>query len=210
MADERREMMRRVQAALEELPDQIYGQHGYLAAQKLIRLPEFGRAKIVGIFVGYGGEVETMRLMEAALKLGKRVAAPTTDRQSRRLLWREVNEPHAEIDLGPLGLPQPRPSCHEADPTQFDLVTVPGLVWDEQGRRLARWPGYFERCLKLLPRVLKVGLAFELQVVKDLSKWVEATLVDALITEDQVRRFGLTETPRPERRLPGGPKGYKG
>ncbi|NIM05316.1 MAG: 5-formyltetrahydrofolate cyclo-ligase, partial [Armatimonadetes bacterium] len=192
------------------LADQLYAQQSYRVAQKLIRQPEFMRAQMVGIFVGYGGEVETVRLMEAALKLGKRVAAPTINRNERRLLWREVEEPDEQIDLGPLGLPEPLPSCHEAEPGTFDLVTVPGLVWDEQGRRLTRWGGYFERFLNTVPRVFKVGLAFELQVVEDLSKWVESTLVDALITDDQVRRFGLLDTMQPERRLPGGPDGYKG
>jgi 5-formyltetrahydrofolate cyclo-ligase len=210
MTEEKKGLMRSVRTALEALSDQLYDQHSYRVAQKLIKQPEFGRAKVVGIFVGYGGEVDTLRLMEAALKLGKRVAAPTTDIKHRRLLWREVEDPNKEIDLGPIGLPEPRPSCHEADPREFDLVAVPGLVWDEQGRRLTCWGGYFDRFLKLLPRISKVGLAFELQVVEDLSKWVEATLIDALITEDEVRRFGLTESIAPERRIPGGPQGYKG
>jgi 5-formyltetrahydrofolate cyclo-ligase len=209
MADEKRELMQRVQAALDALSDRVHAQHSYLVAQKLMRQPEFRRAKTVAIFVGYGGEVDTISLIEAALQLGKRVAAPTTDRERRRLVWREVTDPDAQIDLGPLGLPQPLPACREADPTQFELVTVPGLVWDERGRRLTRWSGYFDRFLRLAPRALKVGLAFDLQVVEDLSALTQETVVDVLITDDQVRRFGLAEI-RTERRLPGAPHGYKG
>lgn len=209
MPDERKEVIRRVQAALDTLADQLYTQHSYLMAQKLIRQPEFGRASAVGIFVGFGGEVETVRLMAAALRLGKRVAAPTVDVGQRRLLWREVEDPERDIDLGPLGIPQPHLTCREMQPALMDLVCVPAVAWDEKGRRVARWPGYFNRFLRLVPRAFKAGMAFELQVIDDLSKLTQETLVEALITEDRVRRFGHAQTPQ-EWRLPGGPKGYKG
>ena len=150
-----------------------------------------------------------MRLMEAALGLGKRVAAPVTDIQQRRLIWREITDPNKEIDLGPLGIPEPVNAGRPVEAAGLDLITVPGLVWDEAGRRLALWPGYFERFLQINPRAYKVGLAFELQVKPDLSGVAASPLVNALITEDQVRRFGFASHGN-ERRLPGGPKGYKG
>jgi 5-formyltetrahydrofolate cyclo-ligase len=206
---EKNRVMQRVQVALDAMADRIHAQSSYLIAQKLIRQQEFIRAKTVGIFVGFGGEVDTVRLMEAALGLGKRVAAPTTNIQSRRLVWREVTDPNKEIDLGPLGIPEPLRTGRDVDAGWLDLITVPGLVWDEGGRRLALWPGYFERFLQINPRAYKVGLGFELQVKPDLSEVAGSPLVNALITEDQVRRFGFASHPN-ERRLPGGPKGYKG
>jgi 5-formyltetrahydrofolate cyclo-ligase len=206
---EKNRAMQRVQVALDAMADRIHAQNSYLIAQKLIRQQEFVRAKTVGIFVGFGGEVDTVRLMEAALGLGKRVAAPTTNIQQRRLVWREVTDPNKEIDLGPLGIPEPLRTGRDVEAGWLDLVTVPGLVWDEAGLRLAFWPGYFERFLQLNPRAFKVGLAFELQVKSDLSEIGGHALVNSLITEDQVRRFGPASHAS-ERRLPGGPKGYKG
>jgi 5-formyltetrahydrofolate cyclo-ligase len=206
---EKNRIMQRVQVALDSTPDRIHSQNSYLVAQKLIRQQEFVRSKTVGIFVGFGGEVDTVRLMEAALGLGKRVAAPITDIQQRRIIWREVTDPNKEIDLGPLGIPEPVRTGRDVDASGLDMITVPGLVWDEGGRRLALWPGYFERFLQINPRAFKVGLAFELQVKPDLSEVAGSPLVNALITEDQVRRFGFTSHGN-ERRLPGGPKGYKG
>ena len=208
---EKNRVMQRVQTALDAVPDRIHSQNSYKVAEKLIRLPEFQRANLLGIFVGFDSEVDTVRLMEAALNLDKRVAAPTTSVAQRRLVWREVKNPDADIDLGPLGFPQPLPTCREVDASQFELVAVPGLVWDEKGRRLAHWPGYFDRLLAQIPRIFKVGLVFDLQVVKDLAELAGPALVDALITEDQVRRLRMMAETRPEsRRIPGGPKGYKG
>lgn len=208
---ERETILRRVQGMLDAVPDRIHAQNSFRVADKLIKHQEFQRANVVGIFVGYGGEVDTVRLMEAALGLGKRVAAPVTDIANRRISWREITDPNADIDLGPIGIPQPVPSCREVAGSALELITVPGLVWDEQGRRLSRWQGYFDRFLMGVPRIVfRVGLAFDMQVVEDLSTLVGATFVSALITEDQVRRFGPMETPRQSgRRLPGGPPGYK-
>jgi 5-formyltetrahydrofolate cyclo-ligase len=209
---ERQKVMRRVQSMLDAMPDRIHAQNSFHIADKLIKHQEFQRATVVGIFVGYGGEVDTVRLMEAALTLGKRVAAPATDIANRRIVWREIKDPNAEIDLGPIGIPQPLPTCREMHSSSLELITVPGLVWDERGRRLSRWQGYFDRFLAHVPRsIFRVGLAFDLQVVEDLSNLVGATLVSALLTEDEVRRFGPMDAPRQStgRRLPGGPSGYK-
>jgi len=139
---ERQVMIGRVQAALDAMPDRIHAQNSFKVAEKLIRQADFQRAEMVGIFVGFGGEVDTIRLMDAALELGKRVAAPTVELSQHRLVWREVLDPGADIDLGPLGIPQPLARCREIDPSKLGLVTVPGIIWDERGRRLARWPAY--------------------------------------------------------------------
>jgi len=58
--------------------------------------------------------------------------------------------------------------------------------------------------------MFKVGLAFEMQVVEDLSSVTNEILIDALITEDEVRRAGFDRQIPTGRRLPGGPPGYKG
>jgi 5-formyltetrahydrofolate cyclo-ligase len=209
LTKERNRVLQRVQVALDALSDRIHAQNSFKVANKLMNTPEFKRAEAVGLFIGFGGEVDTFHLMEAALKLGKRVAAPTIDVKQRVLVWREITDPEAQIDLGPLGIPEAKRTCREVGISDFELVTIPALAWDEQGRRLAYWPGYFERTMRLLPRAFKVGLAFDLQVVEDLSSLAAPALLNALITEDQVRRFGMMSPP-PERRIPGGPVGYKG
>jgi 5-formyltetrahydrofolate cyclo-ligase len=206
---ERNRVLQRVQVALDALSDRIHAQNSFKVAKKLIETPEFKRVEALGIFVGFGGEVDTIHLMEAALGLGKLVAAPSINTKERTLIWREITDPDTQIDLGPLGIPEPKPTCRQANLAALEVVTVPALAWDEQGRRLAYWPGYFERTLRMMPRAFKVGLSFDLQVVEDLSNLTGPTMLNALITEDQVRRFGM-ETPSPERRIPGGPVGYKG
>jgi 5-formyltetrahydrofolate cyclo-ligase len=207
---EKRRLIQRVQVALDAIPERIYQQNSFKIAQKLIKHAEFQRVPAVGIFVGFGGELDTIRLMEAALHLEKRVAAPTVDVAGRRLVWREIKDPGKDIDLGPLGIPQPLPSCREVDVSTLGLITIPGLVWDEQGHRLALWPGYFNRLMRALPRTFKVGLGFEVQVLEELSHIETEVLIDALITEDTIRRCGPEMRRESSGRIPGGPSGYKG
>lgn len=50
--------------------------------------------------------------------------------------------------------------------SELDLVVVPGLAFDKGGNRLGRGAGYYDRFLAKLPgRTLKVGLAFDFQVL---------------------------------------------
>lgn len=211
MAEDRMAVIRRVQANLDAMPDHLYASRSFKIAQRFIRQAEFTRADLVGLFIGFGGEIETLKLIEATLQLGKRVCCPTVDVGSRRLIWREVTNPGKEIDLGPLGIPQPLTTCPEANLRDLDLVAVPGVVWDEQGHRLARWPNYFNNFLSQVRYAYRVGLAFDLQVMHiDLAPLSGAQVyVDGLITEDRMWRFGMPQK-KSARRLPGGPPGYKG
>jgi len=206
---EKERIIQRVQLALDNIPDRIHSQNSFKIAEKLFRLPEFQKAEMLAVFVGFDSEVDTMRLMDASLELGKRIAAPTTDTKSRCLIWREVKNPNKDIDLGPLGIPQPLATCREVDPNSLDLITVPGVAWDLQGHRLARWTGYFDRFLNNFPRKPRIGLAFELQIVDDLSALVSNVFIDTLITEDEMRK-PRSFSAQSGMRIPGGPKGYKG
>jgi 5-formyltetrahydrofolate cyclo-ligase len=71
----------------------------------------------------------------------------------------------------------------------FDLVAVPGMAFDNRGRRLGKGYGYYDRFLRgLAGKVLTVGLAFSLQMVPEVPVDEWDVPVDVVVTEDSVIR----------------------
>ncbi|GAH14369.1 unnamed protein product [marine sediment metagenome] len=64
------------------------------------------------------------------------------------------------------------------------MVIVPGVVFDRKGNRLGFGGGFYDRFLgKLSDRTKLVALAFELQLVDNVSSQSHDIAVDYLITE---------------------------
>lgn len=96
-----------------------------------------------------------------------------------RLAWCRV-ESLSELKPGAFGLREPQ-GPPESNPSP-SLVLVPGLAFDRAGRRLGRGKGFYDRALRLLPG-LRVGVAFDVQVVERVPAAEEDAPVDALLTE---------------------------
>jgi len=65
----------------------------------------------------------------------------------------------------------------------FDLVIVPLLGFDDDGNRLGRGKGWYDRFLALQPKALKVGVAFETQRVESIPVEVHDVALDVVCTE---------------------------
>lgn len=135
--------------------------------RKVFRLRVFRRAKTVCCYVALPYEVQTWRMIEQMLRLGKRVVVPIVRSRSKRLRLSELRDPATELALGAFKVLAPRPSAVRPVPVRaLDLVLVPGLAFDRSGHRLGHGHGYFDRFLARLPnRTPTVGLAFRFQLL---------------------------------------------
>ena len=135
--------------------------------QKLFSLPEFIKAKIVFFYLSFDGEVETFRMIEKAISLGKKVAVPVIKRRTRKLSPSLIDGCGYGLELGPYGIYQPKVSriCNIPLRT-IDLIIVPAVAFDLKGNRIGRGLGYYDRFLHSLPRrIPSIGLAFDFQVL---------------------------------------------
>lgn len=74
--------------------------------------------------------------------------------------------------------------------SEIDLVIVPGLAFDEQGNRLGRGRGFYDRFLSHPDfRGLKCALAFEEQIVAAIPVAPDDVPVDMVVTDVRVLRF---------------------
>jgi 5-formyltetrahydrofolate cyclo-ligase len=153
-------------------------------AKRLFALKEFKRAKVVMFYIAKDGEVETRQMISEAKALGKRIVVPHINRKTKKMLACQLKDMDKELCKGPYGLQQPKENCKRPLKLKsIDLVVVPGIAFSQDGQRLGRGGGYYDRFLKRLPKKsLKVGLAFNFQIVKNLPSLSHDVPVDIVLS----------------------------
>jgi 5-formyltetrahydrofolate cyclo-ligase len=145
---------------------------------------EFKKAKTVMFYVSLDWEVGTELMIKAALRAKKQIVVPLVHRAKKTLLPVRIHDPNRDLAEGSYGILEPRPDLIEPfDVEKIDLVLVPGLAFDPDGFRLGRGAGYYDRFLKTLPpRTLKVGVAFDFQIVDQVPRQAWDQPVHVLVT----------------------------
>lgn len=141
-----------------------------LIKNKLFNLAEFKRAEYVMFYIAKAEEVQTQLMITEAQKIGKKILVPVILKEKRRMIASLVEDFEKEISLGSYGIRQPQTKyIREAPAKKIDLVLVPALAFDREGRRLGRGGGYYDRFLAdLAVRTPRIGLAFDFQILKNL------------------------------------------
>jgi len=134
-----------------------------IIAQKLFRTLIFKKAKIIMMFISFGGEVKTKEMINEARRLGKIVAVPVCSKNGsmRPSVWDDKS-----------GLKRGLYEIYEPAIKKFinleklDLVVVPGVAFDKTGNRLGRGKGYYDRFLhRVSQKTVSIGLAYDFQIL---------------------------------------------
>jgi 5-formyltetrahydrofolate cyclo-ligase len=183
------------------LPPEERARRSREIAARFATLHAFARARVVALYAAAGAEVDTAPLAELALAAGKRVAYPRVVAGARTLDF-ALSSPDALVP-GALGTRAPPAGAPAVALDAIDLVVVPGVAFDADGRRLGRGGGYYDATLALLPPAsARFGAAFELQLVGAVPEEPHDVRLDGVVTEERVL-FALT--PSPESGIPSRP-----
>ncbi len=176
-----RAAMRRRRAAL--TPAQVR-QASAAAQARLAQLPEWSAADAVCCYLAAPGEIQTGWLLEDCRRQGRRVCVPAFCRR-RREYFPAWLLPDAALAPGYGGIDEPRDPQWVAAGERVDLAVVPGLAFDPAGMRLGHGGGHYDRLLaqSALRGAFKIGLAFGMQVVKELPGCPWDIVMDAVVTE---------------------------
>ncbi len=159
---------------------------------RLRTLPEWAAAREVLLYWPLAGEVDVRPLLAELTGRGAVALLPRCRQGEPGCM--DVARVACEADLLPLshGIMEPDPAACPAEESPCpDLILVPGLAFDRQGRRLGFGGGYYDRFLARpgCAPSLSIGLAHDFQ------------LVDELPAEAWDQRMGLVLTGREILRL---------
>jgi 5-formyltetrahydrofolate cyclo-ligase len=67
-------------------------------------------------------------------------------------------------------------------PEEIDFAIIPGVAFDPKGNRLGRGKGYYDRTIPLLRNAVKVGIAYEFQLIGSVPVSEHDVPVDLVIS----------------------------
>ena len=150
-----------------------------MAQARLLALPAVISAVVVGLYVALPGEVEMSDLEAALMSMGRGICVPAFDpaRGGYALALVSVDTNYIEA---PFGLREPEDPVW-ADPATLGCVVVPGVAFDEAGRRIGHGGGHYDRMLAETSAV-KIGVAFDFQVFEEVPGEAHDVTMDIIIT----------------------------
>lgn len=151
-------------------------------ADKMLKLDALKSAENVFCYSAYAGEVETIRLIDSLLEMGKKVCLPLCDKNTNTMSARRINS-RTELKSGAYGILEPTGA--EIAPEDIDFIIVPMVAFDRKRTRLGYGGGYYDRYLPKT-KAIKCGIAYSLQEADKLSKDKHDVPLDMIITEKEV------------------------
>lgn len=172
--------------ALRQFIRQLKQQHNAIeespaVISSLLTEPRFTRARTLLLYSALPDEVSTGEILDSLTNEGKTVLLP-----------RVVNDTEMELRLytgpadllkGAYGILEPTGQLF-TDYQQIDVAVVPGMAFDNEGHRLGRGKGYYDRFLKKIPHTYKIGVCFRWQLVDTVPSDPHDILMDCVVSQN--------------------------
>jgi len=156
-----------------------------LSVQKrFLHLDEFKRSQKVALYKSFRHEVCTDHILATSLRQGKELYFPKVGEGEAGLDFIKLEEGHL-FSPGAYSIDEPEGGEFLESLVLLDLVVVPGVAFDGDGRRLGYGKGYYDMTLKRAECAI-VALAFNFQVVDCIDSEPHDVGVHKIVTEEGV------------------------
>ena len=174
-------LRQRIRARLDVMTAKKRANGSVKACALLEERPEWILARSILFYAPLPEEVNIWDLADAALRAGKSVGLPRFDVHRKVYSACRIKDLTAEIKWGQFGIREAADRCAPLELNRLDLVLVPGLAFDLQGRRLGRGKGYYDRLLEAV-RGTTCGVAFDEQIERDIPVASHDIILDCILT----------------------------
>ena len=155
-----------------------------LIKNRLFEMNEFQQASSILFYVSYDNEVYTHGMIKESMALGKNVIVPKSDKKNRKLILSKL-ENWEDLVKGAYGILEPK-KINQISIDKIDLIIVPGVGFDGQGRRIGHGKGYYDNLLSNSKNALHIGLAFEFQIVEEIPTEAHDIPMQRIVTEKRI------------------------
>ena len=141
--------------------------------------------RCIGITISSPPEVDTFQIIRKAWDEGKQIVIPKCLPKERKMDFRKL-ERFDQLESVYSGLLEPIESkTNLVEPSDIDLLIVPGIAFDSEGFRMGFGGGYYDRFLQSF-KGNTVSLAFREQIVSNLPKEDHDIPVEKIITDEEI------------------------
>ena len=176
---EKAEVRKKIRELKREVPleEKILRSEGIM--RQVEALPAFQQAATVLLYWSMADEVQTHAFVERWYK-EKTLLLPCVDGDDLRL--RQYTGPACMVAGEQFGIGEPTgPEWTDLD--AVELIVVPGVAFDTQGNRMGRGRGFYDRLLKSTPNAVKIGVAYDFQMMDVIPVEPHDVKMDRVITE---------------------------
>ena len=113
--------------------------------ERFLQHPFYQEVKTIATYLSFPHEFQTQELIKRMLKDGKKVLIPKTYPKGRMEFV--VYDPK-QLAKTSFGLLEPQGDLEVVEPSQIDLIHVPGLAFTTEGYRIGYGGGYYDRYLE--------------------------------------------------------------
>ncbi len=157
-----------------------------LIKSRLIQLDEYHTAEIILFYLSCDNEVMTHDLVKEHIAQGKTAVVPVCDVKKKKIVVSRLDS-WDDLHPGAFHILEPKKNkIHDVSLKDIQLIIVPGVAFDISGNRIGHGQGYYDRLLAASKDTLKIGLAFELQLVEHIPAEKHDVVMNKIVTEKRV------------------------
>lgn len=148
-------------------------------SERIKRLDAFRKARNIGLYHAFAGELRLDSLVDAARQQGKILYLPkiSEDNALRFLQWDSTTA----LAPNQYGIQEPQTKV-EISPSQLDLVLVPLVAFDAYCNRIGYGQGFYDNTFARHRPALLLGVAYDFQCQLALEPKASDVQLDGVIT----------------------------
>ena len=158
-----------------------------LIAERLFKTWQYRENDILFTYVSLPIEVDTKKIIEVALKDGKKVAVPRCIKNTREMDFYFINS-FDDLEKRTFGVLEPVPEkCEKVTDISQGICIVPALSFDLNGYRLGYGGGYYDRFLAKFNGDT-VGICYSSCIRREMIRSRFDRPVQLVVTDKYIRR----------------------
>lgn len=154
-----------------------------LASRMFIESDFYKNAKCIMLYKRLGNETDTNEIIKRAFSDNKRLVFPVTDQKSGKITPYYADS-STEFKSGGFSVSEPKDS-EIANPSDIDVVLVPGIAFDKSGARVGFGKGCYDMFLAKT-NAIKIGFCYDFQLCDKIPADSHDITMDYIITESGI------------------------
>lgn len=175
-----REQMQNLRMALSE---NDVSKASKACVNRILSLAEYQESKTIFLYAAVRNEVDVTPLFEYALQDGKQVAFPVSSEYGELDFY--VVFDRGDFHKGKFGILEP-PKDILVLPDEDTMVLVPAVAFDIRKNRIGQGKGYYDRYFDRYPDALRIGVAYDFQVVDAFEPQRHDKQMDFIVTDTKI------------------------